>query len=73
MPIYEYICQECQSPFERIVLSKTERIACPKCGSKRHTMKFSVVNTAIKSGGDTAQCGMGDVCGMDPSTCDRCG
>ena len=56
MPIYEYICQECQSPYERIVLSRTERISCPKCGSDRQTLRFSVVSTPGKNsdgGGST--------------------
>ena len=50
MPIYEYVCDECHKPFEKIVINKTEKIACPKCGSKRHTMKFSVVNASVKGG-----------------------
>ena len=29
MPIYEYICDECETQFERIVLNKTQEIACP--------------------------------------------
>ena len=69
MPIYEYICQECQSPFERIVLNKTETVQCPKCGSERHTMRFSVVNTAVKGGdGGFAMGGGGGGC-CGPSGC----
>ncbi len=67
MPIYEYICDECQNPFERIVLSKTEKISCPKCGSERSRLQFSVVNTAVKSGGGSMP-SMGG-CGCTPSGC----
>ncbi len=59
MPIYEYVCEECHSPFEKIVLSKTESISCPKCGSDRHTMQFSVVNTSVKGGDGGSMSGFG--------------
>ena len=71
MPIYEYVCDECHKPFEKIVIKKTEKIACPKCGSKRHTMQFSVVNTSVKSsnGGGCPDFG-GEGCG-NPGGCGR--
>jgi putative FmdB family regulatory protein len=34
MPIYEYVCEDCDAHFERIVLNKEQEIACPKCASK---------------------------------------
>ncbi len=54
MPIYEYICKECQNACERIVFNKRERISCPKCGSKRLATKLSVVNTGVTIGDNTA-------------------
>ena len=37
MPVYDYICHDCQNSFE-LVLTLTEhdkdKISCPKCGSK---------------------------------------
>lgn len=37
MPVYDYICHDCQKPFE-LVLSlhehDEEKVKCPKCGSK---------------------------------------
>jgi putative FmdB family regulatory protein len=42
MPIYEYICDDCKTRYERIVLSKTQEIACPKCASTRNTLQLSV-------------------------------
>lgn len=62
MPIYEYICEECRNPFERIVLSKTERIACPKCGSERNIQRYSVVNTVAKGGDGANAVPMGGGC-----------
>ncbi|MBI2816288.1 MAG: zinc ribbon domain-containing protein [Acidobacteria bacterium] len=65
MPIYEYVCQECQNQFEKIILKKSEPIECPKCGSERNTMRFSVVNTSVKSGdnGCPMPMGGGGCCG----------
>lgn len=42
MPIYEYVCEDCGTQYERIVLSKTQEIACPKCESRKKTLQLSV-------------------------------
>jgi putative FmdB family regulatory protein len=42
MPIYEYICEDCQTHFEKIVLNKTQEIACPKCAGKKNAIKLFV-------------------------------
>jgi putative FmdB family regulatory protein len=36
MPVYDYICQDCQKPFELVLtLHEHEKdIKCPKCGSR---------------------------------------
>jgi putative FmdB family regulatory protein len=46
MPIYEYICEDCQTHFEKIVLNKTQEIACPKCAGKRNAIQLSVFSSA---------------------------
>jgi putative FmdB family regulatory protein len=46
MPIYEYICDDCQTEFEKLVLNKQQEIACPKCASKKATIQLSVFATA---------------------------
>jgi putative FmdB family regulatory protein len=33
MPIYEYRCEECDEPFEKLVRAFREEVACPHCGS----------------------------------------
>ncbi len=69
MPIYEYICEDCQTHFEKIVLNKTQEIACPKCAGKKASLQLSVFATsngsshgasAKSSGGFT---GDGGCCG----------
>ena len=42
MPIYEYICDECETRYEKLVMhSNGQRVACPKCGSKKATQQYS--------------------------------
>jgi putative FmdB family regulatory protein len=53
MPIYEYICEDCQTEFEKIVINKQEEIACPKCAGKKNKIQLSVFATANGSGGSS--------------------
>jgi putative FmdB family regulatory protein len=46
MPIYEYICDDCQTEFEKLVLNKQQEISCPKCASKKATIQLSVFATS---------------------------
>ncbi len=61
MPIYEYLCDDCGEHYERIVLSKSAAIACPKCASAKQTMQISVFaahgNGAKSSGGSSSSSG----------------
>jgi putative FmdB family regulatory protein len=50
MPIYEYLCDDCGAHYEQIVLSKSAKIACPKCASQRHTLQLSVFSAPAKNG-----------------------
>jgi putative FmdB family regulatory protein len=50
MPIYEYICDECETQFERIVLNKNQEIACPKCAGKKNTIQMSVFSASNGNG-----------------------
>ena len=66
MPIYEYVCEDCRHPFEKIVRNRAEAIACPSCGSKRSILQLSVVAAPRKeSNGEAA----GPGCACTPSTC----
>jgi len=46
MPIYEYICEDCQTHFEKIVFSKAQEIACPNCAGQKNTLQLSVFSAA---------------------------
>jgi len=46
MPIYEYICDDCETRFEKIVINKQQEISCPKCAGKKATIQLSVFATS---------------------------
>jgi putative FmdB family regulatory protein len=50
MPIYEYICDDCETAFERIVLNNNQEIACPKCTGKNNTIQLSVFSALNGNG-----------------------
>jgi putative FmdB family regulatory protein len=62
MPIFEYLCQECNHLFEAIVLGST-RAQCPKCESKKleqQISRFAVSGDRaqeIPSAGACGRCG----------------
>lgn len=43
MPIYEFVCKECSSNFEDLVLSlsQIDQVICPVCGSAQVKKKMS--------------------------------
>jgi putative FmdB family regulatory protein len=47
MPIFEYICQECQHEFEALVFGR-DKAKCPKCESKKLSPQLSVFATSAK-------------------------
>jgi len=48
MPIYEYICKECDHEFEAIVYG-SQQAACPKCHSKQLAPQLSVFAVSAKA------------------------
>jgi len=64
MPIFEYICQECQHEFEALVFGR-DKAQCPKCESKRLSPQLSVFAMAGKSSAAPAPGGACGSCG-DP-------
>ncbi len=54
MPIYEYICDECETEFERIVLNKTQEISCPKCAGTKNTIQLSVFSAPNGNGSSSS-------------------
>jgi len=50
MPIYEYVCDNCQAEFEKLVLNKKQEISCPQCASKKATIQLSVFSSTTSGG-----------------------
>jgi putative FmdB family regulatory protein len=65
MPIFEYICKDCDQRFERIVPRHDSTTDCPHCNSTRLEKQLSVFAV---SGGD-ADSGES----LDAPGCGRCG
>lgn len=51
MPVYEYQCNGCLRTFSVIKLKASDtETACPDCGSKDVTKKFSTFSCGVSSG-----------------------
>ena len=73
MPIYEYVCDECKSRFERIVTAKNGKPECPQCGSGRSTIQFSTFAPRTGNGAPSADRVSDSAgpsgCGCTPHSC----
>ena len=65
MPIFEYVCKECEHEFETLVFGK-DKAECPKCHSKKLEPQLSVFAVSGKSeAGGVSSAGPCGSCG-DP-------
>ena len=64
VPIYEYVCMECESHFEELVRGE-EQVACPDCSAANVSRQFSsfAVHGVTKSKAKVAAGGGGGCCG----------
>lgn len=71
MPIYEFICHNCQKKFEVLVsLNSTVKITCPDCGSDR--VKRVVSSFGIGGGGSRIKSGSGSCSSCSSQSCSTC-
>jgi len=54
MPIFEYVCTECEHHFEALVFGK-QKAVCPKCQSKDLAPQLSVFAVSAKASSSSAQ------------------
>ncbi len=61
MPIYEYWCPQCKSPFEKLrpMQSKDSEVSCQRCGSPVKRMLSVVAAISRTSESATYQSGSG--------------
>ncbi len=62
MPIFEYICKECQHRFEALVYGK-EKAECPKCHTKKLEPQLSVFAVSAKGSTTSAAASPTRACG----------
>jgi len=68
MPIFEYECKQCHSPFELLVRADT-RVACPACDSEKVVKKLSLFAAHTRhAADDVPACRTGE-CGCDMGKC----
>lgn len=67
MPIFEYVCKECQNEFEALVFG-SQKAECPKCKSKKLEPQLSVF--AVSAKGGSSQPSMS---ASSPGACGSCG
>jgi putative FmdB family regulatory protein len=60
MPIFEYVCNDCNHQFEALVYGK-QKAACPKCQSKELAPQLSVF--AVSAKGSSSPAPSGGACG----------
>jgi putative FmdB family regulatory protein len=55
MPIYEFVCKECSSNFEDLVLSTSQidQVICPVCGSGQVKKKMSTFASNLAERGSS--------------------
>lgn len=70
MPIFEYICEECRKPFEKLV-QKDEKVECPMCHSDHLAKQYSRfgMNGGASNKYESLPQYKGGGCGCTPSTC----
>lgn len=72
MPLYEYICRDCQKRFETLVTASREP-SCPVCHGRELEKQLSVFAVAAKGASaiDTAPMGACGSCGdpRGPGSC----
>lgn len=73
MPIYEFICEDCGTKFEKLVRRTQDSPACPQCGQAHLTTALSTFATYSNGKAKSADlpacpggmCQTPDLCGLD--------
>ncbi len=76
MPLYEYVCSDCRSRFEKLVARFGDEVACPSCSSVGVEKQLSVfavgTSTPAMEGCGAGACGTAP-CGAVGSGAGPCG
>ncbi len=61
MPLYEYLCRDCEERFERYVQAFGAEVACPKCDG--HSVEKLLSSFALAGAATAPRSGGGGCCG----------
>ena len=54
MPLYGFVCDDCNEEFEELVMvSELDTVCCPECESRKVSRQLSLV-AAVKSSGSSS-------------------
>ncbi len=62
MPVFEYLCGNCETRFEALVRKEGQEVSCAKCGSKKVSKKYSVFGMNLGAQPGESRAGKG-ICG----------
>ena len=73
MPIFEYVCDDCGTKFEKLVRQNGDALACPKCGQAHLTTALSTFATHSNGKAKASEfpacpggmCQTPEICGRD--------
>jgi putative FmdB family regulatory protein len=71
MPIFEYLCDDCGTKFEKLVRRADDHVLCPSCGESHLTTQFSTF--AARANGAAKEASMPSCPGGMCRTPDLCG
>ena len=74
MPLYDFTCQDCREPFEKLVRKESDiaTLSCPKCASAKVERLLSLPAKPLNTpSAAMTTCGNGPPCGA--SWCQRQG
>jgi putative FmdB family regulatory protein len=73
MPIYEYVCSDCDARFEKYLRAWNEAVACPTCAGEQVEKQLSAFAFASGSGSSASAppvaSGGGSCCGRGGCGC----
>ena len=74
MPLYEFVCRQCNKDFEMIVSAdRRDSVPCPTCHNEKTARKVSLSSPARVSQTVSANTSFGQGCGADTCCGGGCG
>lgn len=77
MPIYEFICNDCENKFEELVFGNPTSVKCPKCSGENTKKLMSVCRSKVSGGdfplGASSSTSGGGCSGCSGGSCATCG